>query len=102
MILDTFIEKVSKTIKRKKKLKAAQKFAAKAVNTIEDIKDAVVKKSDAVKSSAAQAAQGVRNAIQHAHGKTAGVKKEMNHGCYEIKKDVRKTARNISNALKNL
>jgi len=127
MILRDLLDLVSKEKRRQERVKAAQKFAVgmgvvaavgvaigiifapksgketradlkqRAINTVETIKDTVQKKSEAVKDSAAHAAQEVSNVIKDVHGKTEGVKKDIKDGYHEITQDIHKTAENISN-----
>jgi len=55
-----------------------------------------------VKDSSADAAQKASNAIKEIHRKTEGVIKDIKDGGHEIKQDIHKTAKNISNEVKNL
>lgn len=72
----------------------------KAVNALETIKDTVQKRVVKVKDSVDHAAQDARNVIKDVHGKTKGVKKDIQDGCHEITLDIHKTVKNISNGLK--
>jgi hypothetical protein len=49
-----------------------------------------------VKDAAAHATQEVYDVIKDVHGKTEGVKKDIQDGYHEITQDIHKTAENIS------
>ena len=71
----------------------------KVVNTVETIKDTVQKNVETVKDSAANAAQEVRNVIKDVHGRTEGVKNDIQDSGDEIQQNIHKIAKNISNEL---
>lgn len=130
MIIKELIGNIGKEKKRKERVKAAQKLAVvmgaaaavgmatglllapksgketreefkkKAVNTIEDIKDTVQKKAEAVKDSTTHAAKDVRNFIKDVHGKKEGVEKDIKNGLHELKQDINETAEDIANEIK--
>ena len=77
-----------------------QDLKNKAANTVETFKDTVQKKAEFVNDSAVHAAHEISNVIKDFHGKTTGVKREINEGYHDIAEDIHKTAENISNELK--
>lgn len=69
MMLKNVVDFSNKSRARKERVKAAQQFATKAVNKIEDIKDSARNVAEDVVHSAALAAQDVANAIHDVDGK---------------------------------
>lgn len=77
-----------------------EKMKNKAIDTVEDVKNIVIKGADAVEVSAAYTADKVSHAIETAHDKAEDIKKELRDGSNDIKNDVHETAENISKAFK--
>jgi len=87
---------VSKGRRKKEKIKAAQKIAEITVNTENDMQNAIQEKAEAVKDSAAHAAQEAGDFVKDIHEKAQGVVEDMRDGLHEISRDMHKTADNIS------
>jgi gas vesicle protein len=68
----------------------------KAVDTVENIKGIVQKKTDAVKASAEQVSEGMCDAIDEVHTGIVKVGKDVQKGSHAVAEDLHKTAENIT------
>lgn len=84
---------------RAEKVKKAQDFAKKTVTSIEDFKDSVREKAEAVKGSAIHASKQADRSIQVVCEKAGKIKNDIKHGAKEISKDIHKAAARVSKEL---
>jgi gas vesicle protein len=74
------------------------KMKNRAIDTVDDLKNIVIKYTDSIKVSAAHAADHVCSAVEAAEDKAAAVKREFCCGSDKIAQDVQDTAENITQA----
>lgn len=77
-----------------------EKMKDKAIDTVENVKNIVIRSADAVEASAAHTAEKVSNVIEASENKADAIKKELRNSSREIIKDVQETAENISKTIK--
>lgn len=76
------------------------KFKNRATNTVDDLKNIVIKSADAVEVSVAHTVDKVCSTIETAHDKSDAIRKGFSDGKDRITKDVHDTADNITNEFK--
>ena len=85
---------------RAEKVKKAQDFAKKAIDSVENVKDDILERADAVKKTVVHVSQQADRDMLKAYDKTENMKKDIKHGANEISKDMHRTVVRISKDLR--
>jgi hypothetical protein len=100
MTMKRIWEKARKEKEKKDRADAVKDFAVKAVDKVEEIKDAVSKNTEAAKDTIVHAAQDVSEAAKDSYKRAGKVNKDIKAGFDKVAKDIHQTAQNISDKVK--
>jgi len=84
---------------RAEKVKKAQDFAKKTINSVENTRDEILERAEAVKQTVVHVSQQADRDMLKAYDKAGDLKKDIKHGAKQISKDMHRVVVRVSKDL---